>query len=206
MKKKLMSQYLFQDIFSRFRTFFKTDKLEESKFLYDVSFGFMPRFFDPRNDFDHMLFIEEDDIPEMYFCLEGKIGIGYSFSGRKYTNKQCKIAKYFKRYFLMCDHYVLNNKRCEFIYQVLEPVKSFALSRKFLHKEIAPKYPEIFSEMKSEAYIRYKNYLKTPIVEHMHREIESQNKKSVYRIVKLKDKEEFLKKFNSDDLDDFRLP
>jgi hypothetical protein len=43
LKRSLMTNYLFKDIFTNFRTFFKTFENRHSKFLYDVSFGFMPR-------------------------------------------------------------------------------------------------------------------------------------------------------------------
>jgi len=37
MKRKLMTEYLFQDIFFAFRGFFKTNERKDSKFLYDVA-------------------------------------------------------------------------------------------------------------------------------------------------------------------------
>lgn len=44
---------------------------------------------------------------------------------------------------MICDHYVVNNVKCEFLYIVTKPVNCFALTKKFLLKEIFPKYPEI---------------------------------------------------------------
>ena len=42
-KKALMVNYLFKDIFFNFRNFFRTYENRDSKFLYEVSFGFIPR-------------------------------------------------------------------------------------------------------------------------------------------------------------------
>ena len=145
MKRKIITNYLFSDLFTRFKVFFRTEEIHESKFLYDIAFGFMPRSFDPVNNYDKLLFDEEDEVSEMYFGIEGKVGVGFTLNGRRLDSKQYKIGKYFKKYFLLCDHYVLNNKRCEFLYLVMSPVKCFALSKKFIHKQIFPKYPEIAS-------------------------------------------------------------
>lgn len=72
-----MTDYLFKDIFFKFRHFFHSKEYRDSKFLYDISFGFMPRRFDT-SDEDWIIYDEEDEVPEMYFVLSGSIGIGYS--------------------------------------------------------------------------------------------------------------------------------
>lgn len=75
-KKSLMVHYLFDDVFYKFRSFFNTIKNENSKFLYDISFGLKPRIFKPGdsttsirnegNDQDIVIYDEEDEVPEMY--------------------------------------------------------------------------------------------------------------------------------------------
>jgi hypothetical protein len=189
MRRRLLTQYIFEDVFHKFMHFFKTRERRESKFLYDISFGFMPRMFNPHIDpDDKILYEEESEVPEMYFCLEGKVGIGFSIFARGPEGRQFKISKYFKKTFIICDHYVINNKRSEFIYMVFKPVHCFALTKKFLLREIFPNYPEIASEMKAEALLRYRKSLKNPITEHMNREYENLNRKSVTRVYEFKDK------------------
>lgn len=139
-----MTSYLFEDIFYKFRRFFNTVENKETRFLYDISFGFMPRRFDT-SDEDKVIYDEEDEVTEMYFVLEGSIGIGYSLISNGITRKQYKIAKKFKADCIICDHYVVNNQKSQFIYMALKEVKSFALNKKFVLKEIFPKYPEIAS-------------------------------------------------------------
>ena len=86
-----MNLYLFEDIFFRFRKFLNVRSEDSrldlqieldanSRFLYDLSFGFMPRHFEP-SDEDRIIFDEEDVVTEMYFILDGKIGIGYNMLG-----------------------------------------------------------------------------------------------------------------------------
>jgi hypothetical protein len=42
------------------------------KFIYELSKGFLPRNFNPVSDqSDEYSYDEEDDVPEMYFCIEG---------------------------------------------------------------------------------------------------------------------------------------
>lgn len=65
--------------------------------------------------------------------------------------------------FIICDHFVVNNLRCEFVYMCVVPVKCFALTKKFLLKNIFQKYPEIANEIKANSHMRYQKYLKRPI-------------------------------------------
>lgn len=98
MKRKLMTNYLFEDIFKNFKFFFKTsqDSNREQKFLYDISFGFLPRSFDPGADSeDLVIYDEEDEVPEMYFCLEGVVHIGYFFKSRQSPKNEFRGVKMF---------------------------------------------------------------------------------------------------------------
>ena len=87
-----MTVYLFSDLFENFKRFFKVDSAKESKFLYDISFGFMPRKFEPLDD-EKMIYDEENEVPEMYFFNEGTIGIGFSLVANGITNQQHIICK-----------------------------------------------------------------------------------------------------------------
>lgn len=139
MKRKLMTSYIFHDIFTEFKYFFKSsqDSNREQKFLYDISYGFLPRNFNPSVDpDDQVIYVDEDEVPEMYFCLEGVVSIGYFFDLRNSTKNEFQAVRKFVHQFILCDHYVVNNCRCEFVYMVDMPVKCFALTKKFLLKNI----------------------------------------------------------------------
>jgi len=65
-KRAIIVHFLFDDIFYNFRTFFKPEKYKDSKFLYDVAYGLMPRFFSEREE-ENVIYDEEEDVLEMYF-------------------------------------------------------------------------------------------------------------------------------------------
>jgi potassium voltage-gated channel Eag-related subfamily H protein 8 len=75
-KRNIMITYLWEDVFDRFRFFFNSLKYKDSKFLFDISFGLKPRLFEAKND-NKLIYDEEDEVSEMYFIMEGTIGIGY---------------------------------------------------------------------------------------------------------------------------------
>jgi len=157
-----MSVYLFSDIFRQFRRFFNvdSDSTKETRFLYDVAFGFMPRKFEPTDD-DKIIYDEEEEVPEMYFVTEGVIGIAFSLIANGFTNKQYSIGKRLSmnqigpqlntnptQGHLICDHYVVNQCKSQFIYMALiKDVKCFALTKKSLHEDVFPKYPEIMKKI-----------------------------------------------------------
>ena len=52
-------------------------------FLFEVSFGFMPRRFDPIEE-DRVIYDEEDEVTEMYFITEGCVCVGFSLVANGY--------------------------------------------------------------------------------------------------------------------------
>lgn len=78
---------MFWDIYKQFRYFFKPTEFREEKFLFDVAFGFIPRFFNPEDPDDKIIYDEESEVPEILFCQEGKLGVGYSTYSRGLLNK-----------------------------------------------------------------------------------------------------------------------
>jgi hypothetical protein len=61
-----MKEYLFEDIFIKFKSFFNSSENQDQHFLYDIAFGFMPRRFDT-SDEDKIIYDEEDEVTELYF-------------------------------------------------------------------------------------------------------------------------------------------
>lgn len=87
-----MTVYLFQDIFLKFRRFFKVDTDDELEFLYDISFGFLPRHFLPTDD-DRIIYDEEQEVQEMYFIEEGIIGVAFSLIANGFASTKFSIGK-----------------------------------------------------------------------------------------------------------------
>jgi len=75
-KRHILINYLFDDIIFKFRNFFNTNENLQSKFLYDVCFGLKPQKFDQTNS-DNLIVDEENEVTDMYFIVEGNVGIGY---------------------------------------------------------------------------------------------------------------------------------
>lgn len=88
----------------------------------------------------------------------------------------------------ICDYYVCNNKKSEFIFISVTEVKAFALSKRFLLHNIFVKYPEIANEIKEQSYVRYKKNVKNRLIKHRHEHLEEINKKSSYKFIEVKDK------------------
>jgi hypothetical protein len=176
-----MTNYLFQDIFTKFRSFFNTVQNKDNKFLYDIAFGFMPRNFDPaEEDGGEVIFDVEDEVSELYFIMGGKVGVGYRPPSIHMGKKPYVTAKIFKENFIICEYYVIFNKRSEFVFHALTNAKGFAISKKFLLKSIFPKYPAIAAQMKADAHFNYKRRLRDPILTHMKTTLEDLNAKSIY--------------------------
>lgn len=69
-------------------------------------------------------------------------------------------------------------------------VKCFALTRRKLHEDVFPKYPEIKSKIQMESHNLYNKRIFKPINELRRLEIQNMNVKSVYRKISLTDANE----------------
>jgi hypothetical protein len=58
---------------------------------------------------------------------------------------------------------VVNNRKCEFVYFVKAQVKCFAITKRYLLRNIFLKYPEIGKEIKISSQKRYNKEIKNPI-------------------------------------------
>ena len=88
----------------------------------------------------------------------------------------------------ICDYYVCNNKKSEFIFIAVSEVKAFALSKRFLLQNIFVKYPDIAQEIKEQSYYRYKKNIKNRLIKHRNEHLDEINKKSSYKFIQVKDK------------------
>ena len=60
---------------------------------------------------------------------------------------------------------------------VLQPTKAFALSRKFIHREFFPQYPDFQNNARKNCYNYYKRWIFKPVDNHRQLEIKLMNKK-----------------------------
>lgn len=107
LKNQIMTVYLFSDIFEKFKRFFNVDTVRESKFLFEVTFGFMPRKFEPTEE-DKIIYDEEEDVTELYFFTEGFVGIGFTLVANGISSQQHQNCKKWPAPQIVGDHYVVN--------------------------------------------------------------------------------------------------
>ena len=69
-------------------------------------------------------------------------------------------------------------------------LKGFALSKKFLHETVFPKYPDIFEKIQAESLRIYKKQIFKQLNEERKNKIHQMNKKSVYRHVTFIEKDD----------------
>jgi hypothetical protein len=191
LKNQIITGYLFLDIFTQFRRFFMVDSILDARFLYECGLGFMPRRFSPTSD-DKIIYREEDDVPELYFITEGIVGIAFRLiSGCADKEKREIIGKRMqggpKASVIICDHYVVNDCKSQFMYIAHEKeVKCFALTKNFM-RQVFAKYPKFQAKISAETYKIYKKQIFKPLNERRKVEIIKLNKKSMYKNIELID-------------------
>jgi len=170
----IMCKFLFEDIIMNpaFKSFFRPGREFDSNFVYEVSFGFMPRQFRNSKE-DRYILEEEGDVTEIYFIVNGEWAIGYnSFRNNVPTfnfeemselppgtqdinEAKIMIAKRNKGFGYIGDYYVFSSKKSQFTYMALSDVDTYALPKQFMFKTIFKKFPGLHSEMLAESFSRY---------------------------------------------------
>lgn len=70
---------------------------------------------------------------ELYFVLEGFIGIGFSKPFCSVTETPYQMVRTQKGSQTICDHYVINCRMSQWSYIALETCMAYALKKQFLH-------------------------------------------------------------------------
>ena len=181
-KNQIVIVYLFEDIFQEkaFKRFFNVETKDEKRFIYELVFGFMPRKFEAGNEEDKVIYDEEEEVSEMYLIMEGTIEIAFSLISNGMRDK-FTFGKKIAGKQIIADHYVVNKQKSQWIYMATKDVTSFAITSKFLHENIFPKYGEIYQKLKQECQTNYNRTIYRQLNEIRRQEIEKMNIKSVYR-------------------------
>ena len=129
----------------------------------------------------------------MYFMNEGSIGVCFSLISEGILKKQYHVAKKLqcgeKFSTIICDHYILNQCKSQFIYMALHKnATCLALKKKFLYTEVFPKYKEILLRLQTSSYKNYKKHIHNPVNKEKKLQIGILNKKSVYQNIQLGEK------------------
>lgn len=79
-------------MFKAFHRFFDSDSIKNKQLLSDISYGFLPRHFSLVDD-DKVIYDENQEISELYFILDGFIGIGFTLVNTVGSNKSFILSK-----------------------------------------------------------------------------------------------------------------
>lgn len=127
----------------------KCGQQQNDKFMYELSFGFIPRFFAPNAE-ERYILEEESDVTEIYFVMKGQWALAFNCfvppedsehvddkpllqHGEQDPADMRKhghvVAKKFNGNGYLGDYYVLGSKRSQFHYVALSNVETFALQK-----------------------------------------------------------------------------
>jgi hypothetical protein len=171
---------------------------KDSKFLYDIAFGLAPFHVEQNHvdQFDAVIYDEEDDVHEMYFVTEGVVGIGYyiysqglSSAGGGRSLGGVKLGMFVHEGAFICDYYACCDRRAEFVHVAASPqVTGFSLTKRFLLKELFPRYPEEANTIRTQSFMRYRTNIRKRLQKHREQHLREVNKKSTYKAIEVNDK------------------
>ena len=175
-RDSIVTDFLFKDILERpaFKLFIQGGAMHDPAFVYEVSFGFLPRQFEATQQ-DRYFIEEESDVTEIYFVIKGSWAVAFNIyvqadlveeeksalssedSGLPEDMRKAGqvIAKKFKDYGYFGDYYVLSSKRSQFHYVALSHVEAYALPKRFVFNVLLKKFPGLHQVLLADAFHRY---------------------------------------------------
>lgn len=148
-KRRLMTEYLYEDIFKEkyFQNLFDNGEAMDPDFLYDISFGFQPRQFWGANQDDRRIIESDEYVTEMYLIQSGKFVIAKKvlkhdegMKEAKHANeveedviievkgKKYLVLKTYNKPTYIGEYYIFTSTKSNYDYIALEDVNTFALT------------------------------------------------------------------------------
>jgi len=134
--------FLFDDIFTRFRSFLHTEKFKGSPFYLELAFELLPR----KYEVNEFILRQGSHVQEIYLINEGSVFIYFEYEGRE-------IGKLFEKGYFFGNYNVFSNVPSEFNIKIRKRnqrggqiTKVFAIPKSKLLK-ILEDYPAISSRM-----------------------------------------------------------
>lgn len=203
LKQDVVVYYLNKDIFEKNLRFFRSDQkmtstlrgwtpfvankkddLMEPSFLYHFTCGLQPRMFDSKDNLDKIIFEEEAEVSEMYFFQTGQIGIAINQLSQKSSSGFFQVVQRRNGHQLIADHYIINNKRSNFIYIALESCHGYGISKKYVHS-ILDSYPDEKGSIRARTYRHYMQHTYKPVSDQRKIHTISKNMIASHREIKL---------------------
>ena len=88
----------------------------------------MPRRFDSNDQFDKIIYEENQEVSEMYIITEGIIGLAINAFSQRSTSSFFKTCFRQKGKQIIGDYYVVHGKLSNFIYIAIEDVHAFGIN------------------------------------------------------------------------------
>lgn len=98
----------------------------------------------------------------MYFFIKGALGVAINQMAQKTVDSFFLIAQRRKGYQLIADHYVINRKRCDFIYVALEYCAGYGVHRRRVHATL-DKFPDVKGDLQARVYKHYIQHTYKPL-------------------------------------------
>ena len=134
----------------------------------------MPRRFRTDQE-DCIIYDEFDMVDEMYFILDGQLGIGYRRQEYPIWDRPFKVCKGQAGTSIICDYYVIHHLRSNFIYEAQEDSVGYCMKKDHLHRYVFEKYPDFKENMAKNTDYFYKNWIFTPILNERVKELDMTN-------------------------------
>ena len=77
-KVEILAENLFADLIERNRAFFRQPFGSDTYFVYDLMNGLQPRDYQQEDPLDRIIAIEDQQVDEMVFVMQGQVGIAFT--------------------------------------------------------------------------------------------------------------------------------
>ena len=139
----------------------------------------MPRLFLANDPLDSIIYEEGQEVSEMYFMLNGLVGIAFNSYSSSVQDGQLQVGQRQQRSQLICDYYVLSNQKALFSYVALQDTRGFCLQADFLNESILPNYRDYSAQIIENSKKYYMTRIYNPMMKVKREYIEELNAKSL---------------------------
>jgi len=147
---------------------------DDEEFLIDIAKGLQPRCF-TNTGVDKIIYEEDQEVAEMYFIVEGEVGIAINSYGD--INKSYEIGYRQEGSQLICDYYVIAKSKANFMYVCTIDIDAYALTKKYLHETLFQNknYLDYKKHIEFESYKTYSACIYSPLIKFRKYYYESKN-------------------------------
>ena len=150
--------------------------------MNDLVVNLIPRKFFSEDNEDKYIYSEGMQVQEMYFVQEGLVTIGYTMLGQSIHKSQVVIAKRQKGIQLICDYYVLHQKKSNFVYTAKWDTQCFSLNKSVFHDNVFVKYADYAQEILDDSKLHYEFHTYHFVTKHKQKSFRKLTQKTDYNI------------------------